>query len=78
MKKDLAYIILTVLVALITIVSFAGTYIKAMGSIETKLINIETELLKVRETMELRDDEIKDINERLTAIETEHKLYFNN
>lgn len=68
-KPDQTKIILTTIISLITIIGVVGTYISNISALQVELVNIKTEIVKVNDKLDARDNEIRALTERVIKLE---------
>ena len=69
-KKDLTSVIIATIISLLTIITVAGTFISKQTELQVQLTNIEKELTNINIKLDKRDDEIKDLTERIIRLES--------
>jgi len=67
---DLTATIITTIISLLTIVGVVGKFISNQTKLEVGLVNIQKELVDINLKLDKRDDEIKNITERIIKLET--------
>lgn len=71
MEKGKQNIVITTIISLITIISFAGMFISKQTTLEVQLANIQKELVNINLKLDKRDDEIRHLTERVIKLESE-------
>lgn len=66
---DYTATIITTLISLITIISVVGKFIANQTRLETQLLNIQKELVEIKDKLDRRDNEIKSISDRILTLE---------
>ena len=61
---DLTATIITAIISLLTIISVVGKFISNQTKLEVQLINIQKELIEIKEKLDSRDEELKRLTEK--------------
>lgn len=70
---DYTATIITTLISLITIISVVGKFIANQTRLEIQLLNIQKELVEIKDKLDRRDNEIKSISDRILTLENREK-----
>jgi peptidoglycan hydrolase CwlO-like protein len=66
---DYTATIITTLISLITIISVVRKFIANQTRLETQLLNIQKELVEIKEKLDRRDNDIRQISDRILTLE---------
>lgn len=72
-KNSITSTYISLTVSLIAIISFAGGFISNQSKIATQLASIQTDLSEIKVNLSKRDEEIKNLTNRIIVLETERK-----
>lgn len=73
LKNNVTGLVLATIISLLTIVTMVGTFISNQTKLEVQLINIQKDVLEIKQVLKedqsKRDDEIKGLTERVIRLE---------
>ena len=69
-EKSTAAVVLAVVVSLVTIIAFAGTFISKQTAVEVQLVQVQKELVSISTKIDDREKKIEDLYERIIYLET--------
>ena len=75
-NKNITALVISTLVSLIAIISFAGAYITKLTTVEVELANVRESLTSIETKLDKKDEKIENLNERLLKVE--HKIGVDN